>query len=81
MKLNFINRNNIVNNNSKKLLITGGVDFIESTDFVKNYEHKEPMYRMGKIQDLLSTLFYLIPEDALYTNSQDIAVDGGFLAW
>jgi NAD(P)-dependent dehydrogenase (short-subunit alcohol dehydrogenase family) len=36
---------------------------------------------MGKVQDLLSTLFYLISEDTAYTNGQDIAVDGGFLAW
>jgi len=59
----------------------GGIYNQQSADFVKNYEYKTPMHRMGKIQDLLSTLFYLISEDTAYTNGQDIAVDGGFLAW
>jgi len=59
----------------------GGIYNKQSADFVKNYEYKTPMHRMGKVQDLLSTLFYLISEDTAYTNGQDIAVDGGFLAW
>jgi NAD(P)-dependent dehydrogenase (short-subunit alcohol dehydrogenase family) len=59
----------------------GGIFNHQSKDFVKNYETKTPMHRMGKVQDLLSTLFYLISEDTGYTNGQDIAVDGGFLAW
>lgn len=59
----------------------GGIYNKQSKDFVKNYEYKTPMHRMGKVQDLLSTLFYLISEDTAYTNGQDIAVDGGFLAW
>ena len=59
----------------------GGIYNHQSADFVKNYEYKTPMHRMGKVQDLLSTLFYLISEDTAYTNGQDIAVDGGFLAW
>ena len=59
----------------------GGIYNQQSVDFVKNYEYKTPMHRMGKVQDLLSTLFYLISEDTQYTNGQDIAVDGGLLAW
>ncbi|MBL7058483.1 SDR family oxidoreductase [Patescibacteria group bacterium] len=59
----------------------GGIYNQQSADFVKNYEYKTPMHRMGKVQDLLSTLLYLISEDTAYTNGQDIAVDGGFLAW
>jgi len=59
----------------------GGIYNKQSTDFVKNYEYKTPMHRMGNVQDLLSTLFYLISEDTQYTNGQNIAVDGGFSAW
>jgi len=59
----------------------GGIYNQQSEDFVKNYEYKTPMGRMGKTQDLLSALFYLVSEDTQYTNGQDIAVDGGFLAW
>ena len=59
----------------------GGIYNQQSEDFVKNYEYKVPMGRMGEAQDLLSALFYLVSEDTQYTNGQDIAVDGGFLAW
>jgi len=59
----------------------GGIYNQQSVDFVKNYVYKTPMGRMGKTEDLLSALFYLVSEDTQYTNGQDIAVDGGFLAW
>ena len=59
----------------------GGIYNHQSDEFVKNYEYKTPMARMGKPDDLISTLLYLISDDTQYTNGQDIAVDGGFLAW
>jgi NAD(P)-dependent dehydrogenase (short-subunit alcohol dehydrogenase family) len=59
----------------------GGIYNHQSEDFVSNYEYKTPMHRMGNIQDLISTMFYLISDETTYTNGQDIAVDGGFLAW
>ena len=59
----------------------GGMYNHQSDEFVKNYEHKTPMSRMGRPDDLISTLLYLISENTQYTNGQDIAVDGGFLAW
>ena len=59
----------------------GGIYNQQSVDFVKNYEYKTPMERMGNVEDLLSTLFYLISDDTTYTNGQNISVDGGFLAW
>ena len=59
----------------------GGIYNKQSEDFVRNYEYKVPTGRMGDTQDLISTLFYLISEETQYTNGQDIAVDGGFLAW
>ena len=62
-------------------LSPGGIFNNQTEDFVLNYEYKTPMNRMGNVQDLLSTLFYLISEDTGYTNGQDIAVDGGFLSW
>ena len=59
----------------------GGIYNKQSIDFVRNYEYKTPMQRMGSVEDLLSTLFYLISDDTAYTNGQNISVDGGFLAW
>ena len=59
----------------------GGIHNHQSIDFVRNYEYKTPMQRMGAVEDLLSTLHYLISDDTAYTNGQNISVDGGFLAW
>ena len=59
----------------------GGIYNQQSIDFVRNYEYKTPMQRMGTVEDLLSTLLYLIADDTAYTNGQNISVDGGFLAW
>jgi len=59
----------------------GGIFNQQSADFVKNYKYKTPMQRMARVEDMLSTLFYLISEDTGYTNGQNIAVDGGFLTW
>ena len=59
----------------------GGIYSQQSIDFVRNYEYKTPMQRMGNVEDLLSTLLYLISDDTAYTNGQNISVDGGFLAW
>ncbi len=59
----------------------GGIYNQQSADFVRNYEDKTPMKRMGAVEDLLSTLLYLISDDTAYTNGQNISVDGGFLAW
>ncbi len=59
----------------------GGIYNHQAIDFVRNYEHKTPMLRMGTVEDLLSTLHYLISDDTAYTNGQNISVDGGFLAW
>ena len=59
----------------------GGINNGQSADFVKNYEYKTPMKRMGSPSDLTSTLAYLVSQDTSYTNGQNITVDGGFLAW
>jgi len=59
----------------------GGIYNKQSEDFVRNYEYKTPMGRMGRVEDLESTLMYLVSDNTKYVNGQDIAVDGGFLAW
>lgn len=59
----------------------GGIYNQQSIDFVRNYEYKTPMQRMATVEDLLSTLLYLVSDDTAYTNGQNISVDGGFLAW
>jgi 3-oxoacyl-[acyl-carrier protein] reductase len=59
----------------------GGIFKNQSNSFIENYKYKTPAGRMGAVQDLTSTLLYLASDETSYTNGQDIAVDGGFLAW
>ena len=59
----------------------GGIYNNQSHDFVDNYKYKTPMQRMANVEDIMSTLDYLISEESGYINGQNISVDGGFLAW
>ena len=59
----------------------GGIYNHQSEEFVSNYEYKTPLGRMGNVKDLLGAMLYLISDGSQYTNGQDIAIDGGFLAW
>lgn len=59
----------------------GGIFNHQDKEFVKKYSFKVPMGRMGKEEELLSTLEYLISDDSGYLTGQNIVVDGGFTAW
>lgn len=59
----------------------GGIYNGQSDNFVDNYNNKTPMKRMGKTEDISNTLDFLISDKSDYINGQNIAVDGGFLAW
>lgn len=59
----------------------GGIFNNQTEDFVKNYEYKTPIQRMGKPEDLQSVLKFLISEENTYLNGQNITIDGGFIAW
>ena len=59
----------------------GGIFANQDKEFVRKYENITPSGRMGNIKDLKSVLKFLIDENNTYINGQNIAVDGGFLAW
>ena len=59
----------------------GGIFNYQDSDFVQMYSRKVPMERMGKEEELLSTLEYLISDESSYVTGQNIVVDGGLTAW
>ncbi|WP_375724550.1 SDR family oxidoreductase [Arcobacter sp. KX21116] len=59
----------------------GGIFNNQSQEFINNYVSKNPMNRMGTPDDLQSALKFLISEENMYLNGQNITVDGGFVAW
>jgi 2-dehydro-3-deoxy-D-gluconate 5-dehydrogenase len=42
---------------------------------------KVPMARLGKLEELESTIVYLASAGADYMNGQALVLDGGFLSW
>ena len=58
----------------------GGIFNHQNKVFVKNYEKKVPLGRMGKPDDIAPVVSFLLSSDSKYITGQNIAVDGGWTA-
>ncbi len=58
----------------------GGIWDHQRDEFVKNYEHRCPMKRMGHPDDIAPICLFLVSDGAKYITGQIIAVDGGWTA-
>ncbi|ELR70606.1 Legionaminic acid biosynthesis protein PtmA [Fulvivirga imtechensis AK7] len=58
----------------------GGIYDHQPEAFVKAYEHKVPMKRMGKPEDISPAVSFLLSEEARYITGQNLIVDGGWTA-
>ncbi len=58
----------------------GGIFNHQDPTFVKQYEHKVPMKRMGVPEDVAPVVSFLLSDEAKYITGQNIAVDGGWTA-
>ena len=58
----------------------GGIFDNQNPIFVKNYENKVPMKRMGKPDDIAPAVSFLLSEEAKYITGQNLIVDGGWTA-
>ena len=58
----------------------GGIFDYQPEVFVKQYEHKVPMKRMGTPKDIAPAVSFLLSDEAKYITGQNIAVDGGWTA-
>jgi|ERR1017187_41754 NAD(P)-dependent dehydrogenase (short-subunit alcohol dehydrogenase family) len=56
----------------------GGIFDNQDEIFVKQYEHKVPLRRMGRPDDIAPVIAFLLSDDAKYITGQNIAVDGGW---
>ena len=59
----------------------GGIEKSQDSEFIKNYNYKNPSKRMGKPKDLLPALDFLLNENNEYTNGENLIIDGGFTKW
>ncbi len=56
----------------------GGIFNHQPEAFVKNYEHKVPLKRMGKPEDIAPSVSFLLSNEAAYITGHNIMVDGGW---
>jgi len=56
----------------------GGIFDYQDEKFVRNYENKVPMARMGNPDDIAPVVSFLLSDGAKYITGQNIIVDGGW---
>jgi NAD(P)-dependent dehydrogenase (short-subunit alcohol dehydrogenase family) len=56
----------------------GGIYNHQPDEFVKAYEKKVPMKRLGSPDDIAPVVSFLLSEDAKYITGQNLIVDGGW---
>ncbi len=56
----------------------GGIFDNQNQNFVRNYEHKVPLKRMGLPDDIAPAVSFLLSDEAQYITGQNLIVDGGW---
>jgi NAD(P)-dependent dehydrogenase (short-subunit alcohol dehydrogenase family) len=59
----------------------GGIFNDHDPAFVKAYSERTPMGRMGKREELIGIVLFLLSDASSYCTGQNYVVDGGFTAW
>ena len=64
-------------------LSPGGIQDEEQQDpeFIKNYIKQTPMGRMGKPQDVVGPMIFLLSDASQYVTGEILFVDGGWTVW
>jgi NAD(P)-dependent dehydrogenase (short-subunit alcohol dehydrogenase family) len=58
----------------------GGIKDKQHPEFIKNFEHKVPLKRMGRPDEISSPVCFLLSDDASYITGHNLMVDGGWTA-
>lgn len=58
----------------------GGIFDNQHPEFVKNYEDKVPLKRMGNPEDISPAVSFLLSDGAAYVTGHNLIVDGGWTA-
>jgi NAD(P)-dependent dehydrogenase (short-subunit alcohol dehydrogenase family) len=58
----------------------GGIFNNQPDIFVKNYENKVPMNRLGKASDIAPAVCFMLSDESSYITGQNLIIDGGWTA-
>ena len=58
----------------------GGIFDNQNPEFVKRYNNKVPMGRMGNPEDIAPAVSFLLSDESQYITGQNLVVDGGWTA-
>ncbi|MCZ2484748.1 oxidoreductase [Aquirufa antheringensis] len=56
----------------------GGIFDNQPDVFVKNYNDKVPLKRMGTPKDIVSAVYYLLADESSYVTGHNLVIDGGW---
>ena len=56
----------------------GGIIHNQNKNFIKNYEKRVPLKRMGKPQELASAIVFLLSGASSYITGSTMVIDGGW---
>jgi short-subunit dehydrogenase len=56
----------------------GGIFNNQNPEFVKKYEKKTPLARMGKPEDIAPAISFLLSDSSSFITGQNIIIDGGW---
>jgi NAD(P)-dependent dehydrogenase (short-subunit alcohol dehydrogenase family) len=59
----------------------GGIERSQPSKFVARYEERTPLGRMGRENDIVGAIVYLLSDASSYVTGQNIVVDGGYSSW
>lgn len=66
------------NNIRVNCISPGGIYNNQSDIFVRNYERKVPMNRMGNASDIAPAVCFMLSDESSYITGQNIVIDGGW---
>ena len=59
----------------------GGIFNKQNKLLVKNYKKKVPIKRMAFVNEIVTSIEFLLKEECNYINGHNLIVDGGFTSW
>ena len=56
----------------------GGIEDQQHPSFIERYEHKSPLKRMGRAEEIAPAITFLLSEEASFITGHNLMVDGGW---